>query len=87
VKPSETAGRLICRKVLGDHSAVRDRFNAGVELNADPVSQRNASFISKKNVASPSPRSFCRSLDRGGSPTRGGHLKWFAEAPRLVLDD
>jgi hypothetical protein len=40
VKPSETAGRLICRKVLGDHSAVRDRFNAGVELNADPVSQR-----------------------------------------------
>jgi hypothetical protein len=44
VKPSETAGRLICRKVLGDHSAVRDRFNAGVELNADPVSQRNAIF-------------------------------------------
>ena len=31
-------------EVLGEHSAVLDRFNVSIELNSNPVPQRNAIF-------------------------------------------
>ena len=44
-------------EVLGEHPAVFDRFNVGVELNSNPVPQRNAIFhIEEKMSASPSPQ-------------------------------
>jgi hypothetical protein len=78
--------KTLVAEVLGEYSAVLDRFNVGVELDSNPVSQRNAVFhieekcLHRHHLALWSP-------GREKSPARGGHLKWFAEAPRLVLNN
>jgi hypothetical protein len=74
-------------EVLGEHPAVLDRFNVGVELNPNPVSQRNAIFHIEEKCLHRHHFVCCGRPARGKSPARGGHMKWFAEAPRLVLND
>jgi hypothetical protein len=53
--------KTLVAEVPGEHSAVLDRFDVGVELDSNPVSQRNAVFhIEEKSLHRPSPRLFCR---------------------------
>jgi len=79
----------VVAKVLRKHSAVRDRFEVAVELNSNPVAERNAiSHVEEKCLHCHHLARFCRSpassADRRAEATIGKRL---AEAPRLVLND
>jgi hypothetical protein len=74
-------------EVPGEHAAVFDRFNVVVELNSNPVSQRNAIFHIEEKCLHRHHLVCSGRPAEEKSPARGGHMKWFAEAPRLVLND
>ena len=49
ISRSWSSRETLVAEVPGEPSAVLDRFNVGVELNSNPVSQRNAIFHIEEN--------------------------------------
>jgi hypothetical protein len=71
--------QALVAKMLREHMAVLDRFNVGVELNSNPVAQRNAVFhIEEKclhcHYLARLYRSLASSADRRAEATIGNGL-------------
>jgi hypothetical protein len=75
-------------EVLRKHLAVLDRFNVGIELNSNPISQRNAIFhIEEKCLHCHHLAVLSIARFNSESSARGDYWKGLAETPRLVLND